>query len=178
MPLSTSLDLGSTVSDQIYSEFDMHPDYQFVVNEYSGKSPFDLLYVCDENTFHCLRGSKRQNMVPAIPGMNPDLLDFAVWIIDNADIVDGLDKQTAYLYYDAYLNGGIQSCAHTFDPNALDNGTVSTSYNAGDISMSDISITCSDKDIEIYSTGSFTIGTNVFIGDGASAYIGPGAYIE
>ncbi|HKK64054.1 MAG TPA: hypothetical protein VJ951_15920 [Bacteroidales bacterium] len=178
MPLSTSLDLGSSVSDHIYSEFDINPDFQFVVNEYSGKSPFDLLYVCDENTFHCLRGPNRPEIVAAIPGMNPDLLDFAVWIIDNADIVDGLDKQAAYLYYDAYHSGGIQSCSHLFNQNAIADGIVSTSYNAGDISMSDISISGSDKAIEIYSTGTITLGTNVYIGNGASAYIGPGTCIE
>ena len=58
------------------------------------------------------------------------------------------------------------------------NGTVSKSYNAGDIFMNNISITGNDKDIEIYSMGSITLGSNVYIGNGASAYFGPGACIE
>lgn len=54
-------------------------------------------------------------------------------------------------------------------------GTVSNYYNSGGISMSDIFIAGNDKDIEIYSMGTITIGPNVYIGNGAKVYLSPGA---
>jgi hypothetical protein len=69
--------------------------------------------------------------------------------------------------YDIYQNNGIQYCSQNFNPAFLENGIVKKSYNSSSVNISNTTISGSEKDIEVYSTQSVTIGYNTTIHNGA-----------
>jgi hypothetical protein len=92
--------------------------------------------------------------------------------INNCQI---LSPSNVLIFYEEdinHLNNGIQNCSQPFNKNFIEDGIVSKSYNDGDISITDLNITGSDKIVGIYSTGSITISSNVTIGEGATFSIG------
>lgn len=175
MPLSTAFDLASGVSNNIFSEFSIPSGRNFTINNYPTKSPFDLLYICDENRFHVLRGPQPVGGNASLPGLTQDLTDFIVWLVKESGNVDGLTQQEVYNLYDIFMAGGTQNCSQPFKVAWLESGSVSKSYNSSAVTISNASITGTEKHIEVYSTTGVTIGVNSFIGNGTSILIGPGS---
>jgi len=174
MPLSTSLDLASGVTNNIFTEFGIPSGRNFTINNYTAKSPFDMIYVQNENRFHVLRGPQPEEGTSSLPGLTQDMTDFFVWLVEEVDNIDGLTQQETYHLYDIFMAGGTQTCSQPFKVAWLESGSVSKSYNSSAVTISNANITGDDKNIEVYSESSITIGANTFIGDGASIHIGPG----
>lgn len=172
MPLATALDLSSNVSTNIFSEFNMPYGRNFTKNIYPSKSPFDLLYVCNENRHHVLRGPNTPNNPH--PGLSKDMTDFIVFLVENSQHFEGESQSAIYDMYDIYYNNGIQNCTIAFNQNFLAKGIVKESYNNSDITLSDISLTGTNTDVKIYSTQSITLGPNTTIGNGCTFYASGG----
>ena len=168
MPLASVFDLASNVSNNIFSEFGIPSDRNFVKNNYPSKSPFDMLYVCDENRYHVLRGPQPVGGDASVPGMNQDMGDFVVFLVENLDYIEGATQSAVYDLYDIYYNNGIQTCSQAFNVDLLENGIVTKSYNSSAVTISDATLTGNNKSIEVYSTQGITIGNNTTIGNGTS----------
>jgi hypothetical protein len=172
MPLSTAFDLSSSVSNNIFSEFNIPTGRNFTKNIYPSKSPFDMLYVCNENRYHVLRGpnpnADDNTLNSSIPGLTQDMTDFVVFLVENSENIEDATQSEVYNIYDIYQNSGIQYCSQPFNADLLENGTVKKSYNSSSVNISNVTISGSDKDIEVYSTQSITIGYNTTIENGAT----------
>ncbi|MDA3879418.1 MAG: hypothetical protein PF436_03430 [Prolixibacteraceae bacterium] len=174
MPLSTALDLSSGVSSNIFSEFSIPSGRNFTKNIYPSKSPFDMLYVCNENKYHVLRGPNPNvddnTLNSSIPGLTQDMADFVVFLVENSENIEGATQSEVYNMYDIFLNNGIQYCSQPFNVNLLENGTVKKSYNSSAVTLSNATLSGNDIDVELYSTQGITIGENTTIDIGASFY--------
>lgn len=171
MPLSTALDLSSGVSSNIFSEFNIPSGRNFTKNIYPSKSPFDMLYVCDQNRYHVLRGpnphATDNSLNSPLPGLTQDMTDFVVFLIENSENIEGATQSEVYNMYDIFLNNGIQYCSQPFNIDYIETGVVSKSYNSSAVTISNATITGNDIDVEVYSTQGITIGNNTTIGNGA-----------
>ncbi|MFA9389014.1 MAG: hypothetical protein ACERKD_04375 [Prolixibacteraceae bacterium] len=172
MPLRTAFDLSSGVSNNIFSEFGIPTGRNFTKNISPTKSPFDMLYVCNENRFHVLRGPQPEEGTASLPGLTQNMVDFAVFLIENSENIDGATQSEVYNMYDIFHNGGIQYCSQPFNVDFLENGVVSQSYNSTAVTISNANITGSDINVEVYSTQGITIGNNTTIGGGATFFAG------
>ncbi len=172
MPLATALDLSSGVSNNIFSEFNIPAGRNFTKNIYPAKSPFDMLYVCNENRFHVLRSYYKDPIKDPLPGLSKNLTDFIVFLAENSTNCDGESQSNVYDMYDIYYNNGIQNCDKAFNQNFIAKGIVKESYNNTAITISDISLTNSTANIKLYSTQSVTLGPNTTIGNGCTFYAG------
>lgn len=177
MPLSTALDLSSGVSNNIFSQFGIKEGRNFVKNiNYKSKSPFDFIYVEDQNRYHVLRGPQMEDASHSSkPGITKKLSDFVVFAVENKDNFDGLDKNQIYDLYDIYYNVGIQTCDIPFNQNFIANGNVDKSYNNTAVTFSNISITDANIDAQVYSTQSITLGSNTLISKGSAFYANIGS---
>ncbi|NLU40517.1 MAG: hypothetical protein GXX78_16690, partial [Bacteroidales bacterium] len=145
MPLKTAFDLSSSVSNNIFSEFNMPSGRNFTKNIYPSKSPFDMLYVCDENRYHVLRGPKPATGTATLPGMTENMGDFVVFLVENLDYIEGATQSAVYDLYDIYYNNGIQTCSQAFNVDLLENGIVTKSYNSSAVTISDATLTGNNK---------------------------------
>jgi hypothetical protein len=172
MPFSTAFDLSSNVSNNIFTEFNIPTGRNFTKNIYPAKSPFDMLYVCNENRYHVLRSPNSTNN--PLPGLSKKMTDFIVFLVENSKYCDGESQSNVYDMYDIYYNNGIQKCNIAFNQNFIANGIVKESYNNSDVTLSNISLTNSNADVKIHSTQSITLGPNTEIGNGCTFYANNG----
>ncbi len=172
MPLATAFDLSSGVSNNIFSEFNIPTGRNFTKNIYPAKSPFDMLYVCNENRYHVLRGPNPETGNKSLPGLTKNMTDFIVFLAENSKYCEGESQSNVYDMYDIYYNNGIQNCNIAFNQNFIAKGIVKESYNNSAISLSNVTLT--NTDVKIYSTQSITLGTNTEIGNGCTFYASGG----
>lgn len=102
MPLATAFDLSSGVSNNIFSEFNIPTGRNFTKNIYPAKSPFDMLYVCNENRYHVLRGPNPETGNKSLPGLTKNMTDFIVFLAENSKYCEGESQSNVYDMYDIY----------------------------------------------------------------------------